>query len=103
MTIDPPQPRPGKGARLARAALVGVGVGVAVVLAGTVLKPLFVLGALGAAAFLGYRAARGPKALETPDRPALEAPGDVDFERKMAELDALSRKLDREIDELSRS
>ncbi|RMH00610.1 MAG: hypothetical protein D6705_00020 [Deltaproteobacteria bacterium] len=101
----PQQPEPARrGPRILRAAVVGAGVGVALVLASTVLKPLFILGALGAAAYLGYRASRGPtKALSASSSKALAAPEPDDFERKMAELDALSRRLDREIDELSRS
>jgi hypothetical protein len=63
------------------------------------LKPLFLLGVLGGAAYLGYRLLSGGKALEGKEHKALSAgssSGD-DFERKMRELDALDKKLDAEI------
>ncbi|MCX4239269.1 hypothetical protein [Paraliomyxa miuraensis] len=77
--------------------LIGLGGLVAIGIVASILKPLLILGVIAGAGYVGYRLFMGSeKAIEGPkERKALGA--DVDFERKMRELDAIDRKLDEEI------
>lgn len=77
--------------------LLGLGGVVAVGLMVAILKPLLILGVIAGAGYVGYRLFMGSdKALEgTKERKALSP--DADFERRMAELDAVEKKLDAEI------
>lgn len=63
----------------------------------SVLKPLFIIGVLGGAGYLGYRLLSKPKELGPGQGSAKALPADDDFERRMRELDAMDRKLDAEI------
>ena len=80
-----------KGGLLVLGGLVALGV------VASLLKPLLIIGVLAGAGFIGYRLFMGTdKALEgNKERKALSP--DTDFERRMAELDALDKKLDAEI------
>lgn len=83
---------------VAKLALMGLGGLVAVGILVSVLKPLLILGVIAGAGYVGYRLfMASDKAIEgdTGDRKAL--PPDDDFERRMAELDAIEKKLDAEI------
>ncbi|MEM7155867.1 MAG: hypothetical protein AAF799_23655 [Myxococcota bacterium] len=77
--------------------LMGLGGLVAIGLVVSVLKPLLILGVIAGAGYVGYRLFMGTdKALEGKgEQKALGA--DNDFERRMAELDAMEKKLDAEI------
>ncbi len=61
------------------------------------LKPILIMGVLAGAGFIGYKLFMGSdKAIEgEKERKALSP--DNDFDRRMAELDALEKKLDAEI------
>ncbi len=82
---------------LVKLGLIGLGGLAAVSILVAVLKPLLILGVIGGAGYIGYRLFMGSdKAIEGPaERKALTA--DQDFERRMAQLDAMDKKLDAEI------
>lgn len=77
--------------------LLGLGGLVAVGIMVSLLKPLLILGVIAGAGYVGYRLFVGSdKAIEgSKERKAL--PANDDFERRMAELDAMEKKLDAEI------
>jgi hypothetical protein len=91
----------GPGWTLLKGGLLVLGGLTAVAIFMSLLKPLFILGVLGGAGYLGYRLLSGGKALGSgKDRKALPSArrgSDDDFDRRMRELDALDRKLDAEI------
>jgi len=69
---------------------------VAISLVVSLLKPLLIIGVLGGAGYIGYKLLGKRNALEgEAERKSLSP--DADFERRMAELDAIERKLDAEI------
>lgn len=84
-----------KGGLLVLGGLAAIGLMMAM------LKPLFIIGVLGGAGYLGYRLLSGSKALSGKEHKALpgarSSAGGDDFDRRMRELDALDRKLDAEI------
>lgn len=82
---------------LVKLGLIGLGGLAAIGLVLAVLKPLLILGVIAGAGYVGYRLFMGSdKAIEgTKERKALTP--DQDFERRMAELDAVDKKLDAEI------
>lgn len=79
-----------KGAVFALGAITAVGIALAI------LKPLIPLALIGGAGYLGYRMVKKNKALAEPRAPRALTSGD-DFDRRMAELDAIEKKLDAEI------
>src|SRR5690606_25951642 len=87
----------GSGTLVKGALLVGGGV-LTVVIALYLLKWLVIVGLLGGAGYLGYRFLTRDKALTSGDAaPEKELRSGDDFERKMRELEAIERRLDREI------
>lgn len=84
-----------KGALMALGGLVVFGLVVSAI------KPLALVALVGGGGYLGYRALSGKKRLGSGrERKALgpgSSPGDADFDRRMKELDAIERRLDREI------
>lgn len=83
---------------LAKLVLMGLGGLVALGIVVSVLKPLLILGVIAGAGYVGYRLfMSSDNAIEgnTTETKAIGA--DADFERKMAELDAIEKKLDAEI------
>lgn len=82
---------------IAKLALIGLGGLAAIGIAVAILKPLLILGVIAGAGYVGYRLFMGSdKAIEGgKERKALGP--DADFERRMAELDAMDKKLDAEI------
>ncbi|MCA9653082.1 MAG: hypothetical protein H6712_21930 [Myxococcales bacterium] len=82
---------------LVKLGLIGLGGVVAVGLAVAILKPLLILGVIAGAGYVGYRLFMGSdKAIEGGKEHKAIGP-DADFERRMAELDAMEKKLDAEI------
>lgn len=82
---------------LIKLGLIGLGGLAAIGIAVAVLKPLLILGVIAGAGYVGYRLFMGTdKALEGGKEQKAIGP-DADFERRMAELDAMERKLDAEI------
>ena len=77
--------------------LIGLGGLAALGIVVSLLKPLLILGVIAGAGYVGYRLFMGSeKAIEGgKERKAL--PPNDDFERRMAELDAIEKKLDAEI------
>jgi hypothetical protein len=87
----------GAGWTLLKGGLLVLGGLTAVAIFMSLLKPLFIIGVLGGAGYLGYRLLSGGKALgAAKERKALPGSHD-DFDRRMRELDAMDRKLDAEI------
>lgn len=87
----------GSGTLVKGALMVGGGI-VALMIALAILKPLIILGLLGGAGYLGYRFLSRDKALQAGDETTKkELRSGDDFERKMRELEAIERRLDREI------
>lgn len=86
-------------AAVAKGALMGIGGLVALGVVLSLIKPLALIAVAGGAGYLGYRMLSKSKRLgPAAERRALgPASGDDDFNRRMKELDALERKLDREI------
>ncbi len=79
-----------KGAVFALGTIMAIGIGLAIV------KSVLPLVVLGGAAYLGFRMVKKNKALAEPEsRKALGSADD--FDRRMAELDAVEKKLDAEI------
>jgi hypothetical protein len=90
---------PGGTTTLLKGVLLGLGGLVALGIALTMLKYVIVIGVLGGAGYLGYRILTKNKALSgdtAAPRGKLKS-GDDDFDRKMRELEAIERRLDREI------
>jgi hypothetical protein len=84
------------GWAIAKGVLLTLGGLVAIGMVVSMLKPLLILGVLAGVGWFGYRLATSNKALGPgEDRKAITGAGDYD--RRMAELDALDRKLDAEI------
>ncbi|MCH9683236.1 MAG: hypothetical protein K0V04_17510 [Deltaproteobacteria bacterium] len=82
---------------LVKLGLIGLGGLAALGIVISVLKPLLVLGVIAGAGYVGYRLFMGTdKAIEGAGERKAIAP-DNDFERRMAELDAIEKKLDAEI------
>ncbi len=100
LTRRPPPKGDGsdKTGAVVKGVLLGLGGLFALGLALSLLKYVIVVGVLGAAGYFGYRALTRNKALaNTGERPT-RAIGDAsDFDRKMRELEAIERRLDREI------
>ena len=95
-----PAPKEGgsQTAAIAKGVLLGLGGLVAIGLAFALLKYVIVLGLLGGAAYFGYRALSRSKAIaESTSRPSRSIAEGSDFDRKMRELEAIERQLDREI------
>ena len=87
----------GSGALVKGALMVGGGI-LALMIALAILKPLIIIGLLGGAGYLGYRFLSRDKALEGGgETTKKELRSGDDFERKMRELEAIERRLDREI------
>lgn len=87
------------GVTLFKGVILGLGGIAALAIALMMMKFVIVAGILGGAGYLGYRILTKNKALgagERPTRGKLSA-GDTDFDRKMRELEAIERRLDREI------
>ncbi|MEZ4450056.1 MAG: hypothetical protein R3B09_11320 [Nannocystaceae bacterium] len=83
---------------LAKGVLIGVGGLVTLGIALYLLKGLIIFGLLGGAGYLGYRFLTRDKALGSGEAaPRKELRSGDDFERKMRELEAIERRLDREI------
>jgi hypothetical protein len=88
----------GKTTAVVKGVLLGFGALVALGLALSLLKYVILVGVLGAAGYFGYRAIRGRAALGEGKSSATRQLADgSDFDRKMRELEAIERRLDREI------
>ena len=79
-----------KGAIFALGTIAAIGIGLAIV------KSVFPVLLVAGAGYLGYRMVRKNKALPASAAPKALSSGD-DFDRRMAELDAIEKKLDAEI------
>ncbi|MCB9566366.1 MAG: hypothetical protein H6710_03975 [Myxococcales bacterium] len=90
---------PGGSSTLIKGILLGLGGLTALGIALMMMKYVIVIGILGGAAFLGYRVLTTNKALASGEAPARKrlVAGESDFDRKMRELEAIERRLDREI------
>lgn len=90
----------GGAGSLIKGGLIVLGGLAAIGLVISVLKPLLILGVLGGAGYLGYRlmAGKDTKAVDDGGKSRQAAlPADNDFDRRMRELEAMERKLDKEI------
>jgi hypothetical protein len=79
-----------KGAVFALGAIAAIGIGIAA------LQMVLPLALIGGAGYLGYRMVSKRKALPEGSSPPALGSG-ADFDRRMAELDAIEKKLDAEI------
>lgn len=84
---------------LVKGILLGLGGFAAFGIALWLLKYVIVIGVLGGAGYLGYRMVAKNKALGSDESKSHQqlTSGDDDFEKKMRDLEAIERRLDREI------